>query len=309
MTEFIKYLEEKDLAPRTQEGYTKYVETFFKWVKTEAEQVTKPDILRYLEYLKKKKGLQNITRQNHLIVLNHYFTYLYKAGEIDKNPCAFLKLRGTQKKKLHKIYTPEELDTLFDNYYQVFFRNYDDSHHRCNAQKRYSKLCRERNVLIMSILFNQGVITAEIGKIELNDVDLSKATLKIRGRKRCKDRVLPIKATQIGLFINYLQNIRPQLVEHQAKESDKLLLSLPAAHHKTAEKDISGNVFTRLIKQVKSIDNQFINFIQIRTSIITFWVKNYGLRKAQYLAGHRYISATERYIANNLDNLLTILIN
>jgi integrase/recombinase XerD len=46
----------------------------------------------------------------------------------------------------------------------------------------------------------------------------------------------------------------------------------------------------------KSID-------QIRASVIVHWLKLYNLRKVQVMAGHRYISSTENYKANNLDDL------
>jgi hypothetical protein len=101
-----------------------------------------------------------------------------------------------------------------------------------------------------------------------------------------------------------LQNIRPQLVEYQTKESGNLFLALPAVNYKTTDNDMERSVFKPLTKQIKSIDKQFINFQQIRASIITFWVKSYGLRKAQHLAGHRFISATEKYQINNLDGLI-----
>ena len=229
--EFIAYLESKGLAQATQKEYVSNIKRFFCRVKKEDTQTTKPDILKYLEYLK-NNGLQNITRSNHLIALNHYFTYLYQAEKIIENPCLFIKIRGTNKKKLNKIYTPEELDTLFDNYYQVFVRGYDDSRHRHEAQRQYSALYRGRNALITSILFNQGANTSEIEKIGIEDIDLIKATIKMRGGIRLNERVLPLKATQIGLFIHYLQNIRPQLTEYQTKESEKLFLPLPAISYK-----------------------------------------------------------------------------
>jgi len=37
--------------------------------------------------------------------------------------------------------------------------------------------------------------------------------------------------------------------------------------------------------------------------VITHWLKLHNLRKVQYMAGHRYISSTESYKANNLDGL------
>jgi site-specific recombinase XerD len=296
---FTRYLEGKNLVPRTQKAYLASVENFLKWTKVEDIQITKPDILRYLEHLKNRKGLQNASRQNNLVMLSHYFAYLYESEQISVNPCLFLKIRGTRKKQLHKIYTPEELEQLFDAYYQLFVRNYDDSKHRHEGQRKYSALYRERNALIVSILFNQGLITSEIDKIEMNDLDLIKATIRIRKN----DRVLPLKATQIGFFLNYLQNIRPKLLEYQTTESEKLFLPLPAiSYKKTSQKSLSG-IFCSLLKQMKSIDRQFINFHQIRTSVITFWIKTQGLRKAQYLAGHRYICNTEKYITNDLENL------
>ena len=305
--EFIKYLQEKDIAPTTQKGYLFVVQRFFDWAKTEGEQITKPDILRYLEYLKSRKGYQNTSRQKQLIALNHYFSFLQKNEQIDKNPCAFLKIRGTQTKKMYKLYTCEELDTLFDNFYHFFVRNFENSQFAKSFTKtarKQAKLCRERNAVVLSVLLNQGAITGEIERVKISDLDLTKATLKITGGILGKERVLPLKATQIGLFINYLQNIRPQLLENYTQESDKLFLSLPDVRKKTTNGGKLVIAFMTLSKQLKGIDNQFVNFRQVRASLITFWLKTYGLRKAQYLAGHRYVSNTERYKPNNLDNLI-----
>jgi site-specific recombinase XerD len=301
---FTKYLEGKNHIPTTINNEIKCVEKFFAKVKKEDLQVTKPDVLQFLEYLKNRKGLQNTTRRHFLSALNHYFTFLYKEGEISKNPCNFLKIRGQKRKTLYQIYTPAELETICDNYCHFFVRNFDDSRCRCRQQKELAALSRERNTVILSVLANQGITTGEVEKINLNDIDLTKATLKIRGGLHSNERIIPLKATQIGLFINYLQNIRPQLAEYQTKESEKLFLLLPRGSSKKTGSSKMGNVFTRLEKQIQSIDKQFINFKQIRASVITDWLKTYGLRKTQYLAGHRYVSSTEAYQQNNLDNLI-----
>jgi len=60
----------------------------------------------------------------------------------------------------------------------------------------------------------------------------------------------------------------------------------------------------KLITQVKSIDRNFTSFAQIRTSVITHWIQTEGLRKAQYLAGHRNIASTEMYLPNDLNELM-----
>lgn len=301
-TEFINYLQSKDLAESSIIRYRTDVEQFFAKVKKEAEQVTKADILKHLEYLKKRRNLQNVSRKMHLIGLNHYFTFLYENEEVTENPCLFLKIRGTQKKTLYKIFTAEQLEQLYDNYYHIFVRNYDDKHIPKN-QRKQSALSKERNAVILSFLLNQGTTTKEIDILLLQDIDLQKATVKIRGGKKSNERVLPLKAEQIGLLMNYTQNIRPQFLEYATIESEKLFLLLPEYSSKTTDKENLMHVFKPLTKHLKSIEPTFLNFKQTRASIITIWLKTERLRKTQYLAGHRYISSTEKYEQNNLEGL------
>ena len=42
---------------------------------------------------------------------------------------------------------------------------------------------------------------------------------------------------------------------------------------------------------------------QIRASVITNWLKHYNLRQVQIMAGHRYVSSTEAYQTNDLEDL------
>jgi len=302
-TGFIHYLENKDITAKTIDSYVKFVAIFFQQADKEDVQITKPDILKHLEYLKNVRKVKNNTRQHHLSALNHYFTFLLKNGVIVENPCFLLKIRGIKRKTLYKIYTLEELEQLCDNYYHLFVRNYDDSH-IFEHQRQQIYLTMNRNHLIVSILINQGITTGEIEKIETDDIDLIKATIKIRSTRQNNGRTLPLKATQIGLFMHYLQNIRPQLLEYQKNESNRLFFPLPKGNQKKTNSDVLLSPLGKLIKQIKTIDKQFINFKQVRASLITFWIKTHGLRKAQYMAGHRYISSTENYLPNNLDDLI-----
>jgi site-specific recombinase XerD len=299
--EFTAYLESKDLATATIASYIECVEYGLKYLKTEEIQITKPDILNFLEHLK-NKGLQNTTRQNYINALNHYFTFLFSKGEVLKNPCWGLLIRGAKKQILYKTYTPEELDQLCENYYHVFVRNFDCPNITASKRKQ-AILCRERNAVILSFLVNQGITAKEISRIEVADINLNKATVKVSGGKIGKLRNIPLKATQIGLIINYLQNIRPQILEYHTNESDKLFLTLPNVNKTETEQETMKHTIYSFTKQLKSMDKQFSSFKQLRASVITSWLQLYGLRKTQYLAGHRRIISTERYKLNNLDNL------
>ena len=294
---FIAYLESKNLSPITVNKYAVYTEQFLRWEKKEEIQISKADVLKYLEYLKNTRLLGNKTRSLHLLSVKHYFDFLLGEEEIITNPCLFLKIRGTKRKKLYKIYTSEELDTLFDSYYQLFVRGYDYSRILGNRREQ-AILCRERNALMLSFLMYQKVTLGEMEKIEPDDIDLFKATLKISGCKRSKDRNLPLKASQTGLLMNYLQNIRPRISEYRTADSDKLFFTLSKKSGDTLQ-----DIFSFIAEQLKTIDKQFVNFKQFRASTVSYWIKTSGLRKAQYLAGHRYVSSTENYLSNNMDEL------
>ena len=45
------------------------------------------------------------------------------------------------------------------------------------------------------------------------------------------------------------------------------------------------------------------NFMQLRVSVISGWVKEKPLREVQYLAGHGSIYSTQRYVQASLDEL------
>jgi len=300
MEEFIKYMEGKNHSKRTQEGYIKSVEKFLKWYGLDPINCTKKDILDYLAYLKKHTQQQNISRRSSCTALNHFFTALQQADIIFSNPVAFIKLQGTNKKRLYKIYTTEELTQLADNFYAVFITGFDDSYLGTDKAKRQrSFLSRHRNYVMLTFMLYQGLRTNELPLISLNDIDMNRAKVKITGGKKCTNRTLPIHAAQLGTLIYYINNIRPLFLE-LCGETDKLFFSLsPDQYDKTFSKPLR-----KLTKQVKSIDNNFTNFAQTRASVITHWIQTEGLRKAQYLAGHSEISTTEKYLPNNLDNLI-----
>ena len=297
MKDFTAYLESKELAKRTIEYYTKNVGYFFNYIKKEDIQITKPDILKYLEHLK-NKGVENITRKNNLISLKHYFNFLYETEQIIKNPCWQLKIRGANKKRLYKIYTPDELIGLADNFYTVFISGFDDSYMKFPAKKEMSFLSRHRNYTMLTFMLYQGLTTVELPLININDINIAKARFTLNNGTAT--RTLPIQATQMGTLIHYINTIRPQFLDLCKGETDKLFFSLSSEQYdKTFSKPLR-----KLTKQVKSIDRNFINFSQTRTSVITHWIQTEGLRKAQYLAGHKNIKSTELYIQNNLDNLI-----
>jgi integrase/recombinase XerD len=73
----------------------------------------------------------------------------------------------------------------------------------------------------------------------------------------------------------------------------------------TGRKDIENlqNTLLHLNHALRRIDPKVKHAIQVRQSTITEWLKEKDLRTVQYMAGHRYVSSTERYKVSNLEDL------
>jgi len=302
MNDFIKFLEAGNLSASTQKYYVLHINKFLQWYDNDAINTEKKDILKYLEHLKKNKKQQNITRKNSLIALNHYFNFLMQNELITSNPTSFIKIRGTKKKQIYKLFTADELARILDDFYNIYIKNFDENHIPKN-QRRQSFLSRNRNYCMLTFLIYQGLHTNELQKITLDDIDLIKASVKIRASKKSAERKLNLKAEQIGVLMHYLQNIREQISEFHQTENNSLFLMMPKSGKSTTASKNVMNIIKPMSRQVKKISENFINFKQIRASVITLWIKTYGLRKTQYTAGHKYIHSTETFLSNDLESL------
>jgi integrase/recombinase XerD len=64
---------------------------------------------------------------------------------------------------------------------------------------------------------------------------------------------------------------------------------------------------TRGMSRIKTMINRYEprlkSMVQIRASVITNWLQHHNLRETQYMAGHKYVSSTERYRTDNLEDL------
>jgi len=301
MEEFTIYLQNKNLSSVTIKEYKRQIGLFKNWHNGEAINCQKKDILNYLSYLKNTKKIQSISRNNALISLRHYFDYLLQQNEIATNPTTLIKLRGLNKRKLKHIYNLEELTQLADNYYQLEVKKAEENlilkANRNTTKNSY--LAQLRNYNILQLFINQGLNTREVLELQTEDIQLHKAIIQIpKGSQRGNARNLPLHATQIGSLIQYINEIRPQL----AKNKESNLLFLPTKQNQKPAKNVA-TALKKLSASLKKIDREFSNFAQLRASVITYWIKTYGLRKAQYLAGHKSIVSTEEYLPNLIEDL------
>lgn len=295
MNEFRTFLQQKGLSVSTQKFYCYQVERFLQWYKKDIENAQTKDVLKYLDHLQNKLGLQNITRRNHLISIDHYFQFIGLP-----TVTAFIRLQGTKKRKLNHVFSTEELTQLYDNYHAVYIQNFNPNDWKTSLTGKW------RNYVMLGCLVFQGLQTNELDTLTVSDIDFNKAILKITPKgSRGNVRTLALEATQIGALMVYLQTIRPQLLIHHTDTTDKLFLPEPKyMRSQDRHKQSMMNTLRHLSKDLKKLHKDYHKMTQLRTSVITHWIKNSGLRKAQYMAGHKSIVSTEEYIHNDLESLV-----
>ena len=58
-----------------------------------------------------------------------------------------------------------------------------------------------------------------------------------------------------------------------------------------------------MLNEIRLISPRVHSINHLRASVISNWTKKYNLREVQYMAGHKYVSSTEHYQQQNLDNV------
>lgn len=242
---------------------------------TTKEAIDYKTILKYIEELK-KTGIKISTLQSYIGNLKIYFNYLQEENYRADNPIENINIKGKVKTVLGNLLTADELEDLYYSY-----------------ETKDNDLARKRNKIIIGLLVYQGLHTKELHYLKEEHIELYKGKINVPQTKRTNGRTLELKPWQLMEMMEYLQQVRPQIVP---KGEEQLFTS---SYGNTN----INNVIKKISDELKLINYNYQNAIQIRNSVIVNWLKIHNLRKTQYLAGHRYISSTERYQQDNLEEL------
>jgi site-specific recombinase XerD len=303
MNSIEQYLQSKGLGKTTITCYNNEIIEFIVWCdmqNIEPEITGSTDVTAYLQHLK-KKGQQNKTRNVNLGILKHYFDYLIHTQQREDNPAKAIKIRGTKTKNQYPIFSKQELESIHHNYTLL------EETSRNNSRNWFEKslLSRQRNKTILSLMIYQGLATDEVNRLTLQDVKLKEGTLFIAGTRKSNERELALKPQQVMELMEYQLTTRAALLKSKtaASQTQLYFIASPGAASPAGKTEDGINIWKRLSQEIKTTHKKFINFRQVRASVITHWLQQYNLRQVQYMAGHRYISSTESYLSNNMEEL------
>ncbi|HVZ96271.1 MAG TPA: site-specific integrase, partial [Chitinophagaceae bacterium] len=189
------------------------------------------------------------------------------------NPAACVFIKGIVRKLPNNLLSFEELEELYKQY-QIQL-NVDRS-----------------KKIMLSLLIYQGLTVDEVIRLEAVHIKLKEGKIFIKGTKRTNERWLSLQAVQVVDLQQYIS---------ENKFKDGALLQLQKKNI-LSERNISNQV-KYMFNQLKQLNPKMINAMQIRNSVITHWLRHHHLRQVQYMAGHKYVSSTQRYQVNNLEDL------
>ena len=289
MSNYNDYLHEQNYTITTIKDYTTSAQVFIKWCNrnhTTPNQIDYKTALKYIAYLT-KKGTSKKTINHRLRIVKNYLNYLVEEGNRSDNPIENTVVKGEQRTIHHNLLSTDELEDL---YY-----SYEIENHR----RDYHKYTALRAKAIVGLLVYQGIGTTDLGNLQIEHLQLNKGKIYVPSTKKSNARELELKPWQIMDLINYQTEVRPNIQKHISNYSEQLFPTNARF----------SSIVHQLTKNLKKYNAKVCDVKQIRASVITNWLGHYNLREVQYLSGHRYISSTERYVQDDLENLHEIVNN
>ncbi len=265
-----RYLtEEKDSSANTKSSYTRDVSQYFHWLEGEdisPENAAQADVDRYTKYLMSLgKSIPTVTRS--LASLKSFYAYLQREGIVPGNPAKGLTLERVER-KLPQILTSKEVELCLEQ-----------------PDPRDAKGCRDKAML--ELLYATGIRVSELIGLNLEYLNLSAGFLRCVTRK--KERIIPLYATAVRALADYIEHVRPQLIEQPDERA--LFVNMNGTR-------MSRQGFWKIIKhyQDQAGIKKDITPHTLRHSFAAHLLENGAdLRSIQEMLGHADISSTQVY--------------
>jgi len=267
-----------------QSSVESYVYDINKYKKNNknADKYDYQKVMQYIEVLRNQHSVNNVKRV--IASIKKYYDYLIETGKRKDNPARAIRIRDGKENpiQLQDLFTEKELQILL-----------------VPRIERYPFLTK-RNKIIMSLLVHQGLRIGEIENIKLTDIDLEKATIQIHKTGITNARNLPLKAEQILLLYEFINQDRNKLKTFRNDENALLLGKLGTP--------ITKEDVDYLISTYQKQSKKKLTATTIRQSVIAnLLTKNNDLRIVQHFAGHKSPDTTEKYRQTGLNALKTAI--
>lgn len=262
-------ISEKNASANTVSSYLRDIRqflTFLASVKIKPEKANQQIFDRYTKHLNEQgKSVSTITRS--VASLKSFYTYLQISHCISTNPAKNITPVKNER-KLPQILSSKEVDLFLEQ-------------PKCCDAKGY------RDKAMLELLYATGIRVSELIELNLNNVNLSAGM--IRCESRGKERMIPLYPSAIRAIAEYIEHIRPQMIE----QPDEQALFVNLNGHRMTRQG-----FWKIIKyyQEKAGIQKEITPHTLRHSFAAHLLENGAdLRSIQEMLGHADISSTQIY--------------
>lgn len=288
---FTEYLSKNRYSKSTIRVHLLRIRRLQSWLKDqgiEESGMTYTQMLQYTKYLQTEKGYERQSVNNELRAIKLYHDHLIEENIAKENPATDMTIRGTRTKAIGELLDCEELEDL---YY-----SYPTEHH-----DTFFKASKLRDKVVIGLMVFQGVTVMELHHMQEEHLQLKKGKVDVPSTRRGNARTLKLQPCQMMELVQYVEEARPYLSEKdRGNNPEKLFFGSIDQMH---------SITSRILKAMKENNQKIKGCSSLRTSIIINWLKIHGLRKVQIMAGHRYISSTEKYLQDDIENLHDIVEN
>lgn len=270
LEEYRRFLvDEKGASDNTVSSYTRDISQYLRWLKSEGlspEDAEQFDVDHYTKYLLSLgKTVSTVTRS--LASLKSFYAFLQREDVVAANPAKGLAPAKVER-KLPQILTSKEVELFLEQ-----------------PDSRDAKGCRDKAML--ELLYATGIRVTELISLDMDNLNLSAGFLRCANRK--KERIIPMYPTAIRALSDYLEHVRPQLIEQPDEKA--LFVNMNGSR-------MSRQGFWKIIKHYQDMAGiqKDITPHTLRHSFAAHLLENGAdLRSIQEMLGHADISSTQVY--------------
>ena len=260
---------EKGASENTRSSYLRDVRQFLDYCAKKgipAASATAEELEGYARHLSALgRSASTVTRA--MAALKSFYAYLMVSGYTPGNPAQSVPPARTER-KLPQILTSKEVALFLEQ-------------PECAGPKG----CRDHAML--ELLYATGIRVSELIGLNLDNINLSAGF--IRCANRGKERIIPLYQAAVRALQNYLDRVRPQMVEHPDEKA--LFVNMSGER-------MSRQGFWKIIKyyQERAGIQKDITPHTLRHSFAAHLLENGAdLRSIQEMLGHADISSTQIY--------------
>jgi integrase/recombinase XerC len=237
-------------------------------------------VREYLMFLQ-QQGLSRATMARKLASLRSFVRYLCRENILPGNPIAAVAT-PKQDKKLPRFLYPVEIEMLI-------------------SAPDMTSTAGKRDRAILETLYATGIRVSELVGIDLKDMDLANAIVKVKGKGN-KERIVPLGRKARESLAIYMNESRNNFARKALEGSNALFLN---KYGKRLSERSIRNILNKYVEQVAL--NQKVNPHMLRHSFATHLLNNGAdLRSVQELLGHVKLSTTQIYTHLTRENIKNI---